>query len=109
MTAWKWIFSLLCLSAFFYGVWIAFERDANTIEFSDNKIKLGLGFTAKSFCSCLFVARNSEDVCLDFSSLDVVSPSLTVDYEKKRTKSTLFLFFSREARFIDDEHGCVLL
>jgi CubicO group peptidase (beta-lactamase class C family) len=78
-------------------------------KFKNSIMDLGLGFTAKNFCSCLFVTRNSEKECRDYAALDQVNPKLKVDLEKKETTSSLFWFFSRQARYRGEGLGCVLL
>lgn len=78
-------------------------------EFRDNKFQLAVGFTAKNYCSCLFVVERSEEECREYAALDLISPKLSVDYKNKATKSTFSLFISREAQFLGGEKGCVLL
>jgi hypothetical protein len=70
---------------------------------------LGLGFTAKSFCSCIYVSLGSEQQCREYAALKQVSPKLKIDATEQSTTSTLFFFFSRKAVYKPEEKGCVLL
>jgi len=76
--------------------------------FKENMVKIGLSFTAKSFCSCLFVTKLDEKACRDYAALKQVSPMLSVDYENKSVKSSLFFLFKRTAQFVSEDRGCLL-
>lgn len=102
------IFLMVGMGILAFNIW-AKSRGSSEIEYRDGVVSLGLGFTAKAFCSCLFVSENSEESCRDYAALEQVSPRLTVDRIQKKTKSTLFYFFSREAQFLGPDQGCVLL
>lgn len=78
-------------------------------KYKSGMIDLALAFTAKSFCSCLFVVKNSESQCRNYASLKQLSPSLSADFGAKRTRSSWFYFFTSEAQFLDDKTGCRLL
>lgn len=78
-------------------------------EYRDGRIALGLAFTAKNFCSCLFIVQNTEERCRDYASLAQISPTLSVDYEARRTKSNWFYLFRREAQYFDNEKSCRLV
>ncbi len=78
------------------------------IKYRDGRIPLGLAFTAKDFCSCLFVAKRSESRCRDYASLKQISPILTFDIQNQTTKSSWFYLMSREAKYIESEKGCRL-
>jgi len=78
------------------------------LTFSSNLMQLGAGFTAKSFCSCLFVTKNDESSCRNYASLKQVNPRLTVDFAAKKTKSSFFFLFGRQAEYLGPERGCVL-
>jgi CubicO group peptidase (beta-lactamase class C family) len=84
------------------------EDKSESKYFDDGILKLGLRFTAKNFCSCLFVTENTEANCRDYASLEQVSPRLTVDREKKQTMSRLFLIFTATATYKGPTEGCVL-
>jgi hypothetical protein len=76
--------------------------------FEDGMVRLGLRFTAKNFCSCLFVTQNSEENCRSYASLEQVSPRLSVDLAKKETQSSLFFVLSEKAVYKGPDQGCVL-
>lgn len=77
------------------------------MKYKTNVMMLGLGFTAKSFCSCLFVSEAGEKQCREFASIKQVSPRLTVNFDEKSVTSSLFFIFSRKALF--KQNGCILL
>ena len=81
----------------------------STGEFQDNKFQLGVNFTAKSYCSCLFVSRSNNKECLDYASLDFISPKLAVDYKAKTTVSSFLFFIKGAAQYMGEDKGCVLL
>ncbi len=78
-------------------------------EFKASVIDLGLGFTAKNFCSCLFVVGQSEEFCRDYASVQQVQPRLSVDHANKKTESQLFFIFKQEAQYFGEDKGCALL
>jgi hypothetical protein len=69
---------------------------------------MGLRFTARAFCQCLFVAENSEAACRDYASLDQVSPRLVVDYPTQTVRASLFWIIKAQARYLGAEKGCGL-
>lgn len=79
-----------------------------TGEFQASVLMLGLNFTAKALCSCVFVSEQSEEQCLEYASIEQVSPKLKVDRGEK-TASSSFLFWQAQARYEGPERGCVLL
>lgn len=91
------------------AVWAFSFYGPNIGEYRHGQLELGLSFTAKNFCSCLYVSQNSEEACRDYAALKQVSPKLTADHQGRRTKSTFLFFLSREAQFKGDEEGCVLV
>ncbi len=78
-------------------------------EFQASKFQLGVNFTAKSYCSCLFVTKNSNEDCLNYAGLDFISPKLSVNYSEKITQSVFFFFVKGKAQFLGEDKGCVLL
>ncbi len=85
----------------------ALATTADEHLYKDGIISLGLRFTARAYCSCLFVAKNNEATCRDYASLEQVSPRLSVDYERKQTKSSLFFIFAETAEYMGAGKGCV--
>lgn len=85
------------------------EKFTHDKEYRDGRIDLGLAFTAKNFCSCLFVSKNTEERCRDYAALKQISPTLSVDYKNRRTTSSWFYLFKREAQYFESEKGCRLV
>ena len=77
-------------------------------EYSSSIARLGLNFTAKSMCSCLWVSENSEEFCRDYTELKQVTPSIAVDQQAKLVETSLFWILRAKAKFIDDKRGCQL-
>ena len=77
-------------------------------EYDSSITTLGINFTAKSMCSCLWVSENTEDFCLEYTKLKQVTPSISVDHEAKTVTASFFWFLKNKARFIDSRQGCQL-
>ena len=97
----KWLCGVLLLSLL-----VGCSRSG---EFKASVLDLGLGFTAKNYCSCVFVAEHSEDFCQDYASIEQVKPKLTIDFENKISESRLFFVFSAKAVYNGAQSGCALL
>jgi len=82
---------------------------SNKKEFRDGRIKLGLSFVAKNYCSCIFVAKSDDKTCRDYAALKQVSPQISLDQDLKIATARLFYFFKRQAKFVSANQGCVLL
>lgn len=98
------IFDLIIIGVFL-SWWFLFRVEAG--NYRANVIELGLNFTAKNFCSCLFVAEQSEAACRDHVEIDQVQPKIVFDRDRKMAKASL-LMFSAEAQFQGADKGCVL-
>lgn len=71
-------------------------------------LHLGTGYNARMACSCVFVLGRDEESCQDLLK---VSPDLArfkVDREAKTVTSKALGGWSRSARFVDAQLGCVL-
>ncbi len=76
-------------------------------EFNASVLTMGLGYTAKALCSCLYVSEQTEDQCREYAAIEQVSPKLLVDRDNKLVISKL-LFWSAKAKYLGAEIGCVL-
>ena len=77
-------------------------------EYSSSIARLGLNFTAKSMCSCLWVSDNDEEFCREYAALKQVTPRISVDHDAKIVKTSLFWILSSKARFVNSRRGCQL-
>lgn len=69
--------------------------------------KIVPAYNAKDYCSCIFVIGQDEDYC-DFAVTSDPAPnSIKVDYEKQLVKAS-FVIFSKTARYVSSEAGCLL-
>lgn len=69
--------------------------------------KIVPAYNAKEYCSCVFVIGQDKEYC-DFSVISDPAPnSIKVDFEKQEVKSS-FVIFSKTAKFVSNEVGCVL-
>lgn len=106
------IIAIILMTAVGVGIWqfqFAKEKEISRAKYSTGVIYLGLAFTAKAFCSCLFVVENSPSDCQEFASLEQVSPRLTADHKKKEVTASFFYLFSKKAKFLSQELGCLAL
>ena len=95
------IFSVLL----FLGLWL---QQAGG-RYSHNQVQLSLSFTAKDYCSCIFVTKSSVEQCLLYASLAQLSPQLEVNWETQSTRSTYLGYFYKEAKYLGDSLGCQLV
>jgi hypothetical protein len=90
---------------FFAGVTLFLKP--NPGEYRASILTMGLAFTAKALCSCVFVSEQSEEQCREYASIEQVSPKLEIQRDAKTATST-FLFFKAKASYLGPEMGCVL-
>lgn len=77
-------------------------------EYSSSIARLGLNFSAKSMCSCLWVSENDEEFCREYTALKQVTPKISVDHEAKTVTTSLFWILSAKANFLSAHKGCQL-
>jgi hypothetical protein len=93
---------------FVLGLFLFFSTACRD-NFRASVLELGLGFSAQSACSCLWVVGQSEDYCRDYAKLTRVKTSVDFDYQNKIATSRALFLFRQKAKFIDSERGCKLL
>lgn len=99
------VIDILVISGFL--IWFFLFR-VQAGNYKSNVLDLGLHFSAKNFCSCYFVAGQSEEACRDYVGIEQVKPTVTFDTQSKKV-SARFLVFSAEAQYQSAPEGCVFL
>lgn len=78
------------------------------LPYSINTIKLGVGFSAKEFCSCLYVIGQEEKECRATSQgQDMITITLEENKENREIQAS-FYGITRRASFVGERHGCQL-
>ena len=78
------------------------------LPYSVDTIKLAVGFSAKEFCSCLYVLEQDREECRKASQgQDMVTITLKENREKQRVLAS-FYGVTRKASFQDGQFGCQL-
>ncbi len=76
--------------------------------YDNNDLQLVTAYTAKDFCSCLFVMRMSEDYCRRWTAASPAVATLRVDHEERSVQTAAVLLWGEKARFVSERDGCVL-
>ncbi|HEX5752939.1 MAG TPA: hypothetical protein VFZ09_42440 [Archangium sp.] len=76
--------------------------------YDNNDLQLVTSYTAKDFCSCVFVMRMSEDYCRRWTAASPAVATVTVDYEERSVQTAAALLWGEKARFVSERDGCVL-
>ncbi|MCB9780508.1 MAG: hypothetical protein H6742_18220 [Alphaproteobacteria bacterium] len=69
---------------------------------------LGSGFSAKSVCSCIFVTGRDEAFCRDQARVSPDVARFKVDHDQKLVTSKVLGGWKQQARYVDDQLGCVM-
>ncbi|HYO69581.1 MAG TPA: hypothetical protein VEU33_26250 [Archangium sp.] len=76
--------------------------------YDNNDLQLVTSYTAKDFCSCLFVMQMSEEYCRRWTAASPAVATLTVDDEERSVQTAAALLWGEKARFVSERDGCVL-
>jgi hypothetical protein len=76
--------------------------------YDNSDLELVTAYTAKDFCSCLFVMEQSEDACRRWTAAKPAVTSVKVDARKRTVQTSALLLWGAKARFVDAREGCVL-
>jgi hypothetical protein len=76
--------------------------------YDNNDLQLVTAYTAKDFCSCVFVMEMSEEYCRRWTAASPAVATLRVDYEKRTVRTAAVLLWGETARFVSERDGCVL-
>jgi len=78
------------------------------LEYANNDLQLITGYTAKEFCSCLFVMEQTEDFCRAWTKASPAVATVRIDREHKVVESSAGLMWGARAHFVDERFGCLL-
>ncbi|HYO53707.1 hypothetical protein [Archangium sp.] len=76
--------------------------------YDNNDLQLVTSYTAKDFCSCLFVMQMSEDYCRRWTAASPAVATVRVDYKERSVQTAAALLWGEKARFVSERDGCVL-
>ena len=79
-----------------------------TREYNNPDLQLLTGYTAKDMCSCLFVMRQSEAFCTEWTRANPDIRTIRVDHANRAVEAQSVLFWGARARFVDRRRGCVI-
>lgn len=69
---------------------------------------LALNGLAKNMCSCVFVSKNREEFCREYSKIKQADPKIEVNHQARKVKTSLFYFFTGGASYLGERLGCAL-
>jgi hypothetical protein len=70
---------------------------------------LAAAFAAKETCSCLFVMERSAEACAEWTRVSPDVARAKADLAARTVTSRALLFWTAEARWLDERRGCVLV
>ncbi len=76
--------------------------------YDNNDLQLVTSYTAKDFCSCVFVMRMSEEYCRRWTAASPAVATVEVDYEERSVRTAAVLLWGEKARFVSERDGCIL-
>ena len=76
--------------------------------YDNNDLQLVTSYTAKDFCTCVFVMQMSEDYCRRWTAASPAVATVHVDYKDKSVSTAAVLLWGGKARFLNDRDGCQL-
>ncbi len=76
--------------------------------YDNNDLQLVTAYTAKDFCSCVFVMEMSEDYCRRWTAASPAVATVRVDYEERTVQTAAALLWGERARFVNAREGCIL-
>ena len=104
MSAGRWLGGLVA-----GGVLLACGRgDSVQRPYANNDLQLVTAYTAKDFCSCLFVMEMSEAYCRDWTAASPAVATVRVDWTEKSVRTAAVFLWGEKARFLNARDGCVL-
>lgn len=79
--------------------------------YNNSRITIVLAFSAKAYCSCLYVNEMPEAQCRAYIDVGPKAPTprMTVSPTDKTVTASYFYFFRQTARFEGPRFGCALL
>lgn len=76
--------------------------------YATGDLTLLVHYTAKESCSCIFVQQMSEEFCRAYTKANPAVASWSVDAVQQTVSASALGLWSAQARFIDDQTGCIL-
>lgn len=76
--------------------------------YDNNDLQLVTSYTAKDFCSCVFVMQMSEEYCRRWTAASPAVATVKVDYKERSVQTAAALLWGEKARFVSDREGCIL-
>lgn len=94
-------------------LYVGAEIKMSQRSFHSSLTDIGSGSSSKQMCSCMFVMKQSEKFCRQFSKevllIDILNRH-KVDLENKTITTTIGFFFNkRQAKFMGEKLGCTLI
>jgi hypothetical protein len=77
-------------------------------RYKQNDLELLPAFTSKSMCSCMFVMKQTEAFCREWTRVDPDAKTISIDTEAKTVEAQTLGLWGGKARFISQRKGCVL-
>jgi hypothetical protein len=77
--------------------------------YDNNDLQLVTSYTAKDFCSCMFVMERDEAYCRAWTAASPAVATVRVDTEARVVETAAGLLWGARARFVDERSGCVLV
>jgi len=77
-------------------------------SYGNTELRLLVNFAAKETCSCVFVMRQSDAACLEYSRQFIPVGNVDIRHGQRRVDATQGGTWAGTARFVDDRLGCVL-
>ncbi|QRN97948.1 hypothetical protein JRI60_02375 [Archangium violaceum] len=84
------------------------ESDTVRRPYDNNDLQLVTSYTAKDFCSCVFVMEMSEEYCRRWTKASPAVATVHVDYKERTVRTAAALLWGEKARFVSERDGCVL-
>lgn len=100
--------SLRSLSLVLVGAAALSCGSAGPRPYDNNDLQLVTAYTAKDFCSCMFVMEQSEDYCRRWTAADPAVATVRVDSKARAVETAAVLLWGARARFVNEREGCVL-
>lgn len=84
------------------------QSDLVRRPYDNNDLQLVTSYTAKDFCSCVFVMQMSEEYCRRWTAASPAVATVHVDYRDKSVSTAAALLWGAKARFLNERDGCQL-
>jgi len=93
---------LLCCAAL-----LSAAACSNSGRYERNDLELVTAYTAKDFCSCMFVMERDEGYCRAWTKANPQVARIEVDTQHKLVRTSALYLWSGAARWKNEREGCV--